>query len=132
MRMPGTNDDQWLLGLSYTLLDADDLTEDRPLIFRSRHLFKASLTAPLIGPLSAGIDFRYASAPERVDNDFSRFVRDATLINARKVFDARLIAQWRHLRLAFLVKNALEYYYVERPAILAPPRHFTLQLQTHF
>ena len=57
---------------------------------------------------------------------------DATLVNARKVVDARLVAQWRHLRLAFLVNNALEYYYVERPAILAPPRHFVLQMQALF
>ncbi len=128
----GTDDDRWLLSLGYTLLDADDLTEDRSLVFRSRHLFKAGLTAPLIGPLSVGLDFRYASAPERVDNDFSRFVLDAKLVNARKVFDARLVAQWRHLRLAFLVNNAFEYYYVERPAILAPPRHFTLQMQATF
>ncbi len=128
----GTDDDRWLLSLGYTLLDADDLTADEPLIFRSRHLFKAGVTAPLFGLFSAGLDFRYASAPERVDNDFSRFVADAQLINARKVFDARLVAQWRHLRLAFLVDNAFEYYYVERPAILAPPRHFTLQMQANF
>ena len=128
----GADDDRWLLSLGYTLLDADDLTEDRPLVFRSRHLFKAGVTVPLVGPLSAGVDFRYASTPERVDNDFSRFVRDATLINARKVLDARIGAQWRHLRLAFLVNNALEYYYVERPAILAPPRHFVLQMQASF
>ena len=128
----GTDNDAWLLSLSYTFLDADDRSENKPLIFRSRHLFKTSLTAPLIGPLSAGVDFRYASAPERVDNDFSRFVRDATLINARKVLDARLVATWKHVRLALLVKNALEYYYVERPAILAPPRHVTLQVRTQF
>jgi len=127
-----TPDDRWLVSLGYTFLDAEDLTENRPLVFRSRHLFKAGATIPLYGPLSFGVDFRYASAPDRVDNDFSRFVRDAELINAQKVVDARLLARWRHLRLGFLVKNALEYYYVERPAILAPPRHYTLQLQAVF
>ena len=127
-----TTDDRWLLNLGYTFLDADDLTEDTPLVFRSRHLLKAGITIPIYGPVSVGLDYRYASAPERVDTDFSRFVRDAQMINARKVFDARLIARWQHLRIAFLVENAGEYYYVERPAILAPPRHFTLQVQANF
>ena len=127
-----TTDDRWLLSLGYTFLDADDLIEETPLVFRSRHLFKAGVTVPIYGPVSVGVDYRYASEPERVDSDFSRFVRDAELINARKVFDARLAARWQHLRIAFLIENAGEYYYVERPAILAPPRHFTLQLQATF
>ena len=127
-----TTDDRWLLSLGYTFLDADDLTDDEPLAFRSRHLFKAAVTVPIYGPVSVGLDYRYTSAPERIESDFSRFVRDAELIIAQKVFDARLMARWQHLRLAFLVKNVGEYYYVERPAILAPPRHFTLQVQANF
>lgn len=127
-----TTDDRWLLSLGYTFLDADDLTDETPLAFRSRHLFKAGVTVPIYGPLSVGLDYRYASAPERVDSDFSRFVRDAQLINATKVFDARLVARWQHVRLVLLVENAGEYYYVERPAILAPPRHVTLQVQADF
>ncbi|MFQ5569779.1 MAG: TonB-dependent receptor domain-containing protein [Rhodothermales bacterium] len=120
------------IGIGYTYLDAEDLTDRRPLVFRSRHLLKASLSATLIGPLSLGLDFRYASAPERVDSDFSRFVRDAELVGSRRVLDARVGLRWPHVGVAFLVKNALEYYYVERPAILAPPRHFILQLQADF
>ncbi len=127
-----TDDEGWRLGLGYTFLDAHDLTEDRPLVYRSRHLFKAALTGRLFGPLSFGLDFRYASAPERLDSDFSRFVRDAETIGPTKVLDARLGARWRHLGLAVLLKNALEYYYVERPAILAPPRHVIVQLHVDF
>ncbi len=127
-----TTDDRWLLSLGYTFLDADDLTDDEPLAFRSRHLLKAGVTVPIYGPVSVGLDYRYASASERIESDFSRFVRDAELTIAQKVFDARLMARWRRLRLAFLVKNVGEYYYVERPAILAPPRHFTLQVQANF
>ena len=90
------------------------------------------MTVPIYGPVAVGLDYRYASAFERIDSDFSRFVPDAELTIAQKVFDARLMARWQHLRIAFLVKNVGEYYYVERPAILAPPRHFTLQVQANF
>ncbi len=127
-----TTDEHWLVSASYTFLDAEDLIDKTSLFLRSRHLLKAGLTAPIFGPLSFGLDYRFASAPDRVDSDFSRFVRDAELVGPRKVVDARLMAQWQHFRLTLLVDNAGEYYYVERPAILAPPRHFTLQMQAHF
>jgi iron complex outermembrane receptor protein len=127
-----SQDDRWRLGISYTLLDAKDLTTDQALGFRSRHLLKTFLSVPLYGPLSAGIDYRYASAPDRVDSDFARFVRDAQVIGPTHVVDARLGARWRHWGLALIAKNALDYYYVERPAILAPPRHFIVQLRTQF
>lgn len=127
-----SRDDRWRLGLSYTLLDAKDLTTDQALGFRSRHLLKTFLMLPLYRLLSAGVDYRYASAPDRVDSDFARFVRDAQAIGPTHVVDARIGARWQHWGLALIAKNALDYYYVERPAILAPPRHFMVQLQAQF
>ena len=121
----------WLVSGSYTFLGAEDLIDRTPLVLRSRHLFKAGFTIPIFGPLSLGIDYRFASAPERVDSDFSRFVRDANLVGPRKVVDARLMARWQRFSLTLLIDNAGEYYYVERPAILASPRHFTLKMQAH-
>lgn len=117
------------LQAGYTFLDADDLTAGRPLVFRSRHLFKAALTAPLPGPFDAGIDYRTSSRPERVDSDFALFVPDADVMVPIRVLDVRVGVQWDRFRIALLVDNALDYYYVERPALLAPPRHYTLQLQ---
>ena len=125
-----TADERWRLRIGYTALDADDRTTGQALVFRSRHLVKAALAVPLVGPLFAGLDLRYASPPERVDTDFARFVRDARTATAVRVVDARLGAAWRRWRLTLLVENVLDRYYVERPAILAPPRHATLQLVT--
>ncbi len=118
--------------LGYTFLDADDLTDRLPLPFRPRHLFIASFDARVAGPFEAGFDFRFADRPERVDSDFTRFVPDADLLVDTRVLDLRLGVRRRGLRAALLVKNALEYYYLERPAYLAPPRHFILQLQADF
>lgn len=127
--LAATLDDRWRLSLGYTLLDADDLTEGQPLAFRSRHLFKGALSIPLPGPLVAGLDYRFSSRPERVDSDFSRFVRDARTTVPIHVLDARIGIHGRRFTATLLVNNALDYYYVERPAILAPPRHALLQLQ---
>ncbi|GIV60476.1 MAG: hypothetical protein KatS3mg043_1565 [Rhodothermaceae bacterium] len=118
--------------LGYTFLDANDRTAGAPLPFRPRHLLLASLDARLIGPLEAGFDYRFASRPERVESDFARFVPDADLLVDTRVLDLRLAVRHDGLHLAFLVKNALEYYYLERPAYLAAPRNYTLRLQwTH-
>ncbi|SHK92902.1 TonB-dependent receptor [Rhodothermus profundi] len=122
----------WLKAqLGYTLLDADDLTGPRPLplSFRSRHLLKTSLTIALPVHLRMGADLRLASRPERIDTEFARFVPDADVTVPIRVLDLRLSWQRAGLMLTLLIKNALDYYYVERPALLAPPRHLQLQLQ---
>lgn len=113
---------------SYTLLDARDLGLDRPLVFRSRHLLKAGAALHVLRHLEAGLDYRFASRPERVDSDFARFVPDAEITIAQHVVDARVAGQWERLRVALIVRNLFDYYYVERPALLAPPRHAMLQL----
>lgn len=126
------DEERWKLRLGYTYLDSRDLTADAPLVFRSRHLLKAALSTYVWGPFDAGLDFRYASRPERVDSDFARFVPDAETMVDTRVLDVRLGAQWRNLTVSLLARNALEYYYLERPAFLAPPRNYVLQLQALF
>ncbi|NBC18035.1 MAG: TonB-dependent receptor [Bacteroidetes bacterium] len=119
---------RWHLQAGYTVLDADDLSADQPLVFRSRHLVKASARASLHSALTLGVDLRVASAFERVDSDFARFVPDADEALPIRVVDGHLAVRWRAYQLTLRIENLLDYYYVERPAILAPPRHATLQL----
>lgn len=118
--------------LAYTFLDADDLTDARALAFRSRHLVQLAAGARLRPWLEAGLDYRYASRFERVDTDFARFVLDAETAVSTRVLDLRLSLGGERLQATFLLKNALDYYYVERPALLAPPRHLVVQVQAAF
>jgi iron complex outermembrane receptor protein len=113
--------------LGYTFLDARDLSADEPLVFRSRHLLKVGATSEA-GPIQIGADLRIASAPERVDSDFARFVPDAHLMGPTRVVDLRAGTSWRSVRVMLHLKNALDYYYLERPALLAPPRHAIVQI----
>jgi len=125
-------DDRLKLRIGYTLLDAQDQTTDQPLAYRPRHLLLTALDARVYGSIDAGLDYRYASRPSRVDSDFVLFVRDADLLVATRVLDLRLSARLGGFRAGLLLKNALQYYYLERPALLAPPRHLLLQLQADF
>lgn len=118
--------------VGYTLLDARDLTEHRPLVFRSRDLVKAALEGMVAPFLSVGVDYRYAGRPERVDSDFARFVPDAELTVPIHVLDLRTSLRWRKFETVLILNNALEYYYVERPAILAPTRHLIVQISARF
>jgi iron complex outermembrane receptor protein len=134
----GTLDSRQKLSLSYTLLDARDITLDKPLNQRSRHLVIASANSYIVGPLFIGADYRYASKTEAIDSDLGRFVKSASARVPIGVLDMRIgIDKDAGLgragyRLAFIVKNLTDQYYTERPAYLAPPRHGMLQLEVMF
>lgn len=128
----GDKKGRYLLNLGYTYLDAQDVLQNKPLNFRSKHLLQANTTLKPFGYWEFGVDARYASAFENVDLAFAAFVDDADLTVPTKVVDVRIGTMWKGLKATLLVKNAAEYYYMERPAILAPPRHFVLRLQRDF
>ena len=133
-----TVDQKHHISTSYTLLDPVDLELNRPLVYRSRHLFQASGRSLLREWLEAGLDFRAASAPERVDNDFSFFVSDAEVFPAVYVTDARLRFMWNQpirgldLSATLIARNLFDYYYIERPAIFGPPRNFQAVVEFRF
>ena len=126
--------------VGYTYLDSetprlnDDtgLEEDVDLEFRPRHQFNAAFDIQPWKGLQAGADYRWISRPERFNSDFGVLVTSAEVLTETQVLDARLGWQWPRFRVAFILRNALEYYYLERPALLAPPRHALLQLQATF
>jgi iron complex outermembrane receptor protein len=73
-----------------------------------------------------------------VDTDFSLFVDDADLFPVQYVTNARLSYRFTRPERGFgftaslVVNNLFDYYYVERPAILAPPRHGQVLLEFSF
>ncbi|MXW64020.1 MAG: TonB-dependent receptor [Bacteroidetes bacterium SB0662_bin_6] len=117
------------LHAGYTYLDAQDLETKESLAFRSAHLLKTGATLT-VGPIESGADLRLASAPERVDSDFARFIADAELSSPIQVMDVRIGSSWRRIRVTLHVRNALNYHYLSRPALLGAPRHALLQIST--
>lgn len=126
------------LHFGYTFLEPEDLTINEPLVYRPRHQIVTGIQSLLPGALSLGIDFRYFSQPERQDSDFNLFVPDADVMEPVYVLDARLARQIQFfggdlaLTATLAVDNALQYYYVERPAFLASPRKTSVRLQIDF
>lgn len=124
--------------LGYTWLDSRDTDLDEPLPYRSEHLLQVSVRASLISWMEAGADFRAASAPERVNTEFSLFVDDAGLFPESYVTDVRFrfhkssAEGGTNLSASLLVNNLFDYYYVERPAYFAPPRNFRIVLEVSF
>ena len=118
--------------LAYTYLDHRDLTEDAPLPYRSRHTLQVTLNTHPLEHVVLGMDFRYLSKPERIESEGLRFVADADKMVPVRVLDIRGGYQTDRYQIHVLLKNALDYYYVERPAKMAPPRHLTLQVRLHF
>ncbi|MEM6646893.1 MAG: TonB-dependent receptor [Bacteroidota bacterium] len=118
--------------LGYTFTEAVDLDADAPLTNRPDHLISMQFQTPLGRGFGVGIDARYISTPERLDSDFVRFVPDADVLLATQVVDARLTYRRAQTEIGALMMNAFDYHYLERPAFLAPPRHFILRLSTSF
>ena len=106
--------------------------ETVPLEFRPNHQFTFAIDIQPWKGLQAGADLRYISRPERHNADFGFIVTSSEVLTEARVLDARLGWQWSKFRAGLILRNALEYYYLERPARLAPPRHVILQLQAKF
>ncbi|GAB5518886.1 MAG: hypothetical protein RhofKO_11370 [Rhodothermales bacterium] len=118
--------------LGYTFTEAVDLDADAPLTNRPDHLVSMQFQTPLIAGFGLGVDARYISTPKRLDSDFIRFVPDADVLLPTQVVDARLTYRRTQTEIAVLIMNVFDYHYLERPAFLAPPRHFMLRLSTAF
>ena len=112
----------------YTLLESEDLDLGNDLPFRPDHLLTAGLDARPLEMIELGADFRFAATPDVIDSDFVRFVPDADILVATRVTDLRIALVLTGVRLSMHVNNAFDYYYLERPAFLASPRHYILQL----
>lgn len=126
------------LSASYTFLDPADLEMNQPLVYRSTHLLQLSGRSFFTSWMEAGLDFRTASAPNRVDTDFAFFVSDAEVFPAVYVTDARMrfILEQPESRFeisaTLMARNLFNYYYIERPAIFAPPRNFQVVVDVKF
>lgn len=134
-----TASDRFTSTLGYTYLDHEDSETNEPLAYRSDHQLVFSTTFRVWRGISAGADIQYLSKPEKVDTDFSLFVRDASTFEAKQLVDFRvqgdlskaLFSQesGRSASVSVIVRNALNHFYVERPAILGRPRTYEVSFQ---
>lgn len=121
--------------VGYTFIDTKDLSPGKehgePLKYRSKHTVYVSHDIRL-GSLSLGIDFRYLSAIERVDEYHQVFIKDIDATVPTYVTSLRFGVNRDHYSLRFLIDNLFHYNYLISPANMAPPRTATLQLDIHY
>jgi outer membrane receptor for ferrienterochelin and colicins len=127
--------------IGYTWLDHEDVLNKLPLSYRSDHQITMSADYLIGSGVSVGVDYRYLSKPSRIDTDFSIFIPGSDKFVDINVADARFIwelpmgaltSRITGAKIALLVHNMLNYYYVERPAYLARPRSFEINLSLQF
>jgi outer membrane receptor for ferrienterochelin and colicins len=123
--------------VSYTYVWPKDRTENRILRFRPRHLFYVS-GSMTYKALSVGVDFRYVSKVDRVDEQLVQLVpiRDGAVRVPIKVVDARASVDLASIHLPivlrFNVNNLAQYNYVELMGNVSPIRNFVFTAEAKF
>ncbi len=121
-----------LLNVGYTYVNPRDLTTDDVLKYRPRHILYIGALGRT-GVVSAGIDFRYLSRVERIDEQFAMIIRDADERVPISVTDLRFSADFTPLGFPLTVSanvnNIFQYNYVELIGQMAPPRTYVLAIE---
>ncbi len=123
--------------LSYTYIDPRDITANDVLKYRHRHIVYVS-TIGRAGIFSAGVDYRYLSKIERIDQEFVTLgiIKDGDVVVPINVVDLRFGADFTTmgipLNATLNANNIFGYNYVELIGNMAPLRNFVLTLETRF
>jgi outer membrane receptor for ferrienterochelin and colicins len=119
--------------VSYTQMEPWDQEQDTYLSFRPRHLFYTNVVWHA-GSLSAGLDYRYISRYDEIDDQLASIMEDGEERVAAHIVDFRIQTDFHlsdiPLQLSLQVNNLLQYYYTDLIGAVAPTRHFILSLDT--
>ncbi len=120
--------------VSYTYAYPQDVTTGDILKYRPRHLLYVSATSE-VPPVRAGIDFRYMSRMERIDQEFVDLgiVPEGDRRVPVYLTDLHVSLDWSFagvpLLSTFSVENLLQYYYADFIGNLGPLRTYLLTLE---
>ncbi len=124
-------DDRLFYHIGYTYSDARELPSEEFLTFRPRHLLYQQAHYKW-NKILFGIDYRFISAWDRIDDSFVFFIEDADERVPAHILDLRLaytieMAQ-NTFEISFQFNNLLQYHYLDLVGSIAPTRHFVLTL----
>ena len=127
---------RWLgLQLHVLAVDPWNLSQRRFLKYRSRWLLQSRLILPLLPAVQVEGEYRYQKKFDTVDEEVARIIPDADARVDAHVVDLRCrvdLSSWLPVPIQAVlnVSNALNYYYTEVLANLAPFRAISLQLSS--
>jgi iron complex outermembrane receptor protein len=126
------------LNLGYTYVwarEIDSLGQELPLKFRPRHLLMSGLIWSR-GEFQAGVEYRYSSRIERIDENLSLVIPDGEARVPIHVVDLRFAYELSSfglpVRLGLDISNLLNYYYVELTGNMAPLRTYLVSVEGFF
>jgi outer membrane cobalamin receptor len=121
--------------IGYTFADSKDFSPGKdygkPLKYRSRHTLYITNEIGY-SCFTLGMDFRYLSQIERVDDYHKVYIKDIDRVVPTYVVALRFGYSWKRLSLNLIVDNLLQYNYLISPANMAPPRTAILQLGLNY
>jgi outer membrane receptor for ferrienterochelin and colicin len=138
-----TLDSRLYYNVGYTYTDVREIivNEDgnqvlgQYLSFRPRHLFynHADYTW---GNFRFGIDYRFMSAWDRIDNELTFFIEDVDERVDAHIVDARIVYSFNidgsPLETSIQINNLLQYHYLDVVGSIAKTRNFVLTLSGNF
>ena len=121
--------------LGYTYVSPRDVDFDRYLTYRPRHLLYNSI-AWSRGLFQCGLDYRYISKYDRIDESFALIIKDAEERVDAHIVDARIVFtlpfSGEDLKLSLQANNLLQYNYVDLVGSVAPTRHLIFTIEKTF
>jgi outer membrane receptor for ferrienterochelin and colicins len=121
--------------IGYTFIEPRDITSGKSeyLKYRPRHLLYSNAFWKY-KYFMAGIDYRYISKYNKIDEEFARIIIDGEKTIAVHVVDVRISQQFNlgnfPLKTSFQINNLLQYNYIDLIGTIAPIRNFILTLET--
>ncbi len=121
--------------IGYTFADSKDLSDGdsygEPLKYRSKHTLY--ITNEIVySHFSMGIDFRYLSQIERVDDYHKVYIKDIDQVVPTYVVALRFGYSKKRISLNIIIDNLLQYNYLVSPANMGAPRTGILQLSLNY
>jgi len=117
------------VNLGYTYIEPRNLTNDKYLNYRPRHLFY-SQSSWKYSFLTAGVDYRFMSKYDQIDKNFAFIISDANALVDAHIVDLRIFAEFelsdKFISISLQVNNLLQYHYTDLIGSIAPIRNYVL------
>jgi outer membrane receptor for ferrienterochelin and colicins len=125
----------WNSKISYTYIYPEDRTKHDILKYRPRKLFYIS-TEIAPEPFRLGIDYRYLSRVEQIDEEFLGIVPDGDQRVPISVVDLHASLNWQFAGLPLItrmnINNLFQYYYVDMIGNMGSIRNYVFTLESKF
>ena len=121
--------------IGYTFIEPRNITEDKfeYLKYRPRHLLYTNANWKY-KDLLLGIDYRYISKYDKIDEEFASIITDGDETVDVHVVDVRISQKVNlgnfPLKTTLQINNLLQYNYIDLIGSIAPIRNFIITLET--